>query len=335
NMLYGKGHKNMTDFATAKKIIKEGPGYKWSYSTGTPVITMGILKKIYDPNSYNDMPWRNLFNPLGIKTMTFERDSAGTYIGGAGAFATSRDLAKIGYLYLNHGVWNGNMIVSEEWINKMLTPSPGYISPGTKIKNITDDGVYGGSIWLNKRIKKEFGKPYPYSPEDMYMAVGFMGQLLIILPSQQMIIVRTGYDTAVNSKIDEFVSRAISCFHDPKYPVGREIPAPETAKLDMVKLIRNVKNSIDANTLQATIAKTVCSCHLVSNNEIPVCLKRNNFNFSKYLTKVEVKKNINYEGMISIQVKLSRFARLFKLHYGNSAIAYFNPKQPEYGCTLK
>jgi hypothetical protein len=335
-MLYGIGHEDMASFAVKKKIIKEGPSYKWNYSTGTPTITMGVLKKIYGNEYYEELPWRNLFNPLGITTAIFERDPSGTFIGGAGGFATLRDLAKIGYLYLNGGQWRGEVILTPEWIQKMLTPSPGYVSPGTVITDITEDGVYGGSIWLNRQVKKGFGKPYPYSPEDMYLAVGLLGQLIIMLPTQKMIIVRTGYGFNFNNKIDEFVSRAISCFHDPNYPVGKEIPPNKNPNnLGLGKIIKNVKNAVQANTLQASIAKTVCSCHLVSGIDIPTCLQRNDFTLAKLLTKLEVKKNIEFDGKIGIQVKLARFARLFKLHYGNSALASYDPNHAEYGCTLR
>ncbi|MDD4976542.1 MAG: serine hydrolase [Bacteriovorax sp.] len=335
-MLYGTGHRDMATFAAKIKMIKKGPSYKWNYSTGIPTITMGVLKKIYGNESYEELPWRNLFNPLGITTAIFERDSSGTFIGGAGSFATLRDLAKIGYLYLNGGQWNGEVILTPEWIQKMLTPSPGYVSPGTVITDISDEGVYGGSIWLNRKIKDGFGKPYPYSPEDMYLAVGLLGQLIIMLPTQKMIIVRTGYGFGFNSKIDKFVSSAISCFHDPKYPLGKEIPPLKNPpKLGLGKIIMNVKNSVEANTLQGSIAKTVCSCHLVSGLDIPTCLERNDFTLSKLLTKLEVKKNVAFDGKIGIQVKLARFARLFKLHYGNSALAYYDPNHAEYGCTLR
>ena len=150
-----------------------------------------------------------------------------------------------------------------------------------------------------------------------------------------MIMARTGHDWDFNSKIDKFTSLAIACFHDPKYPVGKEIPSHDQERLGFFKIIRNVKNAIHAKTLQASIAKTICSCHLVSRIDIPSCFERNYFDFSKWLTKVEVKKSLEYDGSIGIQVQLSRFARLFKLRYGDAAIAYYHPDHPEYGCQLK
>lgn len=333
-MLFGQGHKDMASFALSRKIIKQGPTYQWNYSSGTSTITMGVLKKIYGSDD-EQMPWRNLFNPLGMRSAVFERDISGTFIGGSSAFTTPRDLAKIGYLYLNNGVWNGEVLLPAEWIQKMLTPSPGYLSPGTIITDVTKDGVYGGSIWLNKETKKGKGKPYPNVPEDMYLAIGYMGQLLVVIPSLKMIIVRTGHDQEYHSKLNEFLSRAIQCFHDPKHVIGKSKAAGNPLKMSLGKLIRNVKNAISANTLQASMAKTICSCHYISGQEIPSCVKRNNFSLSRFLTKITVRETKELNGEMSIQVRLSRFARLFKLDFSNSAKAYYNPLKSELGCTLK
>ncbi|MFA6238571.1 MAG: serine hydrolase [Bacteriovorax sp.] len=332
-MLYGTGHKDMAEFASSRKIIKEGPSYKWNYSTGIPTITMGVLKKVYGQEDI-EMPWRNLFNPLGMKSAVFERDQSGTFIGGSSFFVTPRDLAKLGYLYLNNGHWNGEILLPPEWIKKMLTPSPGYLSSGTIITDVVKDGVYGGSIWLNKETKKGKGRQFPNVPEDMYLALGFNGQLLIVIPSLKMIIVRTGHDLEFRSKLNEFMSRAIQCFEDPNHKIGSSGPT-KTIKMGLGTLIKNVKNGIEANTLQASIAKTICSCHFISGIDIPSCVKRNNFTMSKLFTKISVKQNKEKDNRQSIQVRLSRFARLFKLHFGNSTKAFYSPDKPFFGCSLQ
>lgn len=333
NMLYGRGHEDMASYATSKKIISEGPGFKWNYSTGIPTITMGVLKKIYEASD-DKMPWRNLFNPLGMKNAVFERDQSKTFIGGSGVYLSPRDLAKLGYLYLNNGFWNGEVLLPPEWIQKMLTPSPGYVSPGTVINDVTKEGVYGGSIWLNREVKKGLGIPFPNAPEDMYMAIGFMGQLIIVIPSLKMIIVRTGHDLEYHSKLNEFISRSIQCFHDPNHKIGKSKPADPTVQMSLGKLIRNIKKSIDAKTLQGSIAKSICSCHYIQGQDIPTCMKRNNFTLSRLLTKITVRENKESNSEMSIQVRLARFARLFKIHYGNSLKAVYNFEKPEYGCTL-
>lgn len=330
---YGPGYADMASYVARGPRIPQGPGYKWTYSTGIPTVIMGVLKQIYGPQD-TDMPWRNLFNPLGMKNTVFERDLSGTFVGGFAVFSTPRDLAKLGYLYLNNGYWNGEVLLPPEWIKKMLTISPGYLSPGTIVDDVEKVGVYGGSIWLNRQTPKAQGKPFPNVPEDMYMALGFMGQLLIMIPSLNIIIVRTGYDQEIHSKLNEFMSRAIQCFHDPSHVVGISKPAKNPATMGLFSLIKNIKSAIDANTLQSSMAKIICSCHFVTAQSIPVCLKRNNLTLSKLLTKINIKEKIELNGQLSIQVRLARFARLFKHHMGEPAKATYDPLRPELGCTL-
>lgn len=265
NMLFGYGHDDMVEFTTSKKVIPQGPGFLFHYSTGTPTITMGVLKNIYSYNDeYDQMPWNKLFNPIGMKHVFFERDHRGVFVGGASAFATPRDMARLGYLYLNDGQWNGNTIVSSDWIKNTLTVSPGYLSDGTIIRDITDDGVYGGSIWLNKSVKKGFGKPYPTLPGNMFLAMGQFGQYIIVLPDQKMVIARTGHDNDDDSSIDKFVSLAISCFDDPHYPRGKIIPAPAYSKDTLSTTLETLKSAIKSNMIQRVVAKSVCSCHFIS-----------------------------------------------------------------------
>jgi len=332
SMLYGLGHNDMAYYTASRRLISQGPGYRWNYSTGLPTLTMGILKKVYG-DEYDLMPWRNLFYPLGIQNASFEKDLSGTFIGGANSYATSRDLAKIGYLFLNNGRWKDETILPPEWMNIMLTPSPGYVSPGTVIYDVQKTGVYGGSLWLNKEVKKGQGKPYPYSPGDMYAAIGYMGQNLIVLPSQKMILVRTGYDHAFNDRLDAFVTRALSCFHNPKIKIA-PVQKFEHPKISIGKIFKNIRNIFQARTLQNSIAKIVCSCHLVMGVDIPTCLKRHDFGVTKHITKINVKESFEMDGNISIGVRLSGLSRIFSRNK-YTAKAYYDPQLPEYGCTLK
>jgi CubicO group peptidase (beta-lactamase class C family) len=330
NMLYGEGHLDIVEYASSRPIIPEGPGYKWNYSTGTPAITMGVLKKIY-ADKYDEMPWINFFNPLQMIHVVFERDHQGVFNGGSAAYATPRDMAKIGYMYLNHGMWNGKTILPKSWIDQTLQVSPGYLSNGTIIHDITDDGVYGGSMWLNHAVKKGFGKPYPYSPPDMFLAMGHFGQLIIILPTQNMVIARTGHDENYNSHIDEFVTRAIACFSEPNYPIGKYIPPPKSSTSTFSSIYKTLKTGIKSNIIQATVAKNICSCHFVSGLDVKTCLKRSNIPLASILTNVAV-------GDHFIEAKLSKFSKFFLavagIHNGEIANANYDSANPQYGCTL-
>lgn len=331
NMLYGNGHRDIVNFAINKKIISEGPNFKWDYTTGTPAITMGVLKNIYN-SDYNKMPWVLFFNLLNMKSITFEQDLKGVFNGGSSVFATPRDVAKIGYLYLNNGEWNGQTILPKEWLEKTLKVSPGYLSNGTVVHNITNEGVYGGSIWLNRIVKKGFGKPYPTSPENMFLALGHYGQMMIVLPTQKMVIVRTGHDQEYISKIDEFVSRAISCFDDHNYPIGKNIPAPANSNPSITKIFKTLKSSLQTNMMQAAVAKIICSCHFVSGLDIETCLERSNIPLANLLTNIVIVKN----KVFSNQSKIAKlFIKIFGLKESETAEASFDQAHPEFGCTLR
>lgn len=330
NMLYGKGHRDMAAYAANRPLIMQGPGYEWNYSTGTPTITMGVLKKAYGKD-YEKMPWKNLAGPLGLSHFTFERDPSGTFTGGALTFATPREMAKIGYLLLNNGQWENKTILPESFIQKMLSVSPGYMSTGTVIKDITDDGVYGGSIWLNKAMKPGFGKPYPYSPEDMYLAIGHYGQLIIVLPSQKMVIARTGFDKDYNGRIDEFVTRAISCFADPSYPIGKYIPAPKKDKGPLSGIVETLKSGISANILQPTLAKNMCSCHFVSGISEKNCYERSYVPMAKTFATVKM----TTEGSVTtVKATPTLLGATLGLDSKDLPVAKFDSKHPELGCTL-
>ena len=327
NSLYGVGHDDVVKFATSSELIPEGPGYKFNYSTGTPFITMGVLKKIYG-NEYSNLPWNKLFNPLGIKSAHFERDHQGVFLGGSSAFATPRDMARIGYMYLHNGEWNGKTILSEDWISKTKSVSPGYLSEGTVIKDITTEGVYGGSIWLNVAAKKGLGRPYPHSPEDMLFARGHYGQMIIVLPSQNMVITRTGRDKEYNSRVDAFVSKAIACFHDPDYPTGEVIKPSVRTSVSVGDLLTTLKSSLRENIIQPAVAKTLCSCHFIGKLDYKTCYERSNIPLSQTLTNIVTDSNtvIAYPSFIA---KHSGFKN------NAIAIAEFNTMNPKLGCTLK
>jgi len=330
-MLYGKGHDDMADFAARRPLIMQGPGFEWNYSTGTPTLTMGVLKKAYGKD-YEQMPWKNFADPLGMKTFTFERDPSGTFVGGALTFATPREMAKIGYLLLNRGKWEDKTILTEEFINKMLTVSPGYLSSGTIIKDITDDGVYGGSLWLNRAMKPGFGKPYPYSPEDMFMAIGHYGQLIIVLPTQKMIIARTGFDKDYNGRIDEFVTRAISCFADPTYPIGKYIPAPKKDKGPLSGILETLKSGISSNILQPTLAKNMCSCRFVSKINEKDCYERSYVPMAKTFATVST---TSQGGVYTIKATPTWLGTKLGLESKDLPVARFDTNHPEFGCTLE
>ena len=103
-----------------------------------------------------------------------ETDMSGNYIGSSYCWATTRDWAKFGLLYLHNGKWNNEQIFDPSWVKYVTTATP------------TSKGNYGGHFWLNK------GNKFPNTPKDMYYASGYQGQKVAIFPSNDLVIVRMG-----------------------------------------------------------------------------------------------------------------------------------------------
>jgi hypothetical protein len=107
-----------------------------------------------------------------MKSAIIELDASGTYIGSSFMYATARDWAKFGQLFLQDGVWQGERILPENWVKYSATPTP------------KSNGKYAAHFWL-EASDKEF-------PQDAFMALGFEGQSITIIPSKELVIVRLG-----------------------------------------------------------------------------------------------------------------------------------------------
>jgi CubicO group peptidase (beta-lactamase class C family) len=151
------------------------PNTHWNYSSGTTNLLSGILRRQFKTHQeYLDFWYSALIDKIGMNSMVIETDMAGNYVGSSYGWATTRDWAKFGLLYLHKGNWNGEQLFDENWAKYVATPT----------KGSKED--YGAHFWLNA------GGHYPNAPRDMYSANGFQGQKVFIIPSQDLVIVRMG-----------------------------------------------------------------------------------------------------------------------------------------------
>lgn len=172
-MLHKEG--DMGDFAAAKKAVAR-PDSIWVYSSGTTNIVCDYLRTLFsDETAYLAYPRKALFNPLGLRSVVWEPDASGTLVGSSYLYATQRDYARFGLLYLHQGKWLGQQILPEGWVEYTTTPANG------------SDGQYGAFFWLNR------AGGYPGVPEDMFSCNGHDGQFIFIVPSKQLVVVRNGY----------------------------------------------------------------------------------------------------------------------------------------------
>ena len=130
------------DFAAyaAAKPLAAAPGSRWSYSSGTANIISRIVRQAAEtetPNSYHFLR-RELFDAIGMTSAVMEADPSGTFVGSSYTFATPRDWARFGLLFLQDGVWNGKRILPEGWVTYTTTPAAK-----------APKGEYGAMFWLN------------------------------------------------------------------------------------------------------------------------------------------------------------------------------------------
>lgn len=151
------------------------PNTHWNYSSGTTNLLSLILRRQFKTQQeYLDFWYSAVIDKIGMSSMIVEQDMTGTFVGSSYGWATARDWSKFGLLYLNKGNWNGEQILDESWVKYTATPTN------------TSEGKYGAQFWLNA------GGKFPDAPRDMFYCNGYQGQMVAIIPSKDMVIVRMG-----------------------------------------------------------------------------------------------------------------------------------------------
>lgn len=205
-MLYGEGHRDMAAFVLSH-ALRDPPGTTFAYSTGDAVVLGAIAVAALEPTYGERFAWDLLFDEVGMTSTVIERDEAGSLIGGSYVYATPRDYARYGYLFLNDGCWDGQRLLPEGWVAESTTPSLPY---RLHKMDPTEEDVAGRMWWLNRPVS-EIGidSPWPDVPEDLYTAIGHWGQYIAVVPSLDLVIVRTGDDRDGTFDRNEFFSLAI------------------------------------------------------------------------------------------------------------------------------
>lgn len=175
-----------------KKPAATPPGEDWIYSSGTSNLLMDLVRGSFDHDeAFLTYLYDSLFYPIGANSFIIESDQSGLPVGSSYGWATARDWAKMGQLWLQEGQWDGKEIIPAEWIRKMREPAAG------------SGGIYGGQIWLK-------GPATPSMPEDGYSFSGFQGQRVIVLPTQSMVIVRLGQNADKSADFDGLIERVLA-----------------------------------------------------------------------------------------------------------------------------
>ena len=193
-MLYTSGRDDMARFA-AGHAVAHPPGSAFAYASGDSVLLMAALRDVVGEEAYADWPWTALFDVIGMDA-TFERDGAGTFVGSSYLYATPRDLAKLGFLYLQGGRWEDRQLLPQGWAQQAGEPGP---------------APFYGRHWCTNR--GEAGeRPWPDAPADTIAGSGHWGQKLFVIPSRDLVIVRTGDDRDRSFDTGTFLRLVLAAF---------------------------------------------------------------------------------------------------------------------------
>jgi CubicO group peptidase (beta-lactamase class C family) len=163
-MLFGE--KDMGGSA-ARSGLRHPPGEVFNYSSGTANILSGVIRKMLPSKEYYRWPYEELFYRIGMYHTVLEPDAGGTFVGSSYCYATARDWARFGLLYLYDGVWMGQRVLPEGWV-KFTRTGEGY----------------GALWWLNHRGR------WPDVPPDCFFCEGYEGQYIWVIPSRKLVVVR-------------------------------------------------------------------------------------------------------------------------------------------------
>jgi CubicO group peptidase (beta-lactamase class C family) len=160
------------------------PGTRFSYSSGPNCHTLACLVSRAVGMNLFDYAKKKLFGPLGMTSVQWDAAEDGRNFGGFGIYMTPRDMARFGYLYLNHGRWEDKQIIPASFV--AVTP------PRSKAEN-----AYGYLFWNGRLLQLD----------SSYQANGAWGQYIDILPEYDTVVVRTSSQTWINEQWDNFQNR--------------------------------------------------------------------------------------------------------------------------------
>lgn len=183
------------------------PGTAWAYSNLGYVLLSRLAMDAAgarDSVSAENVVRSELFTPLGMRHAVIETDGAGTPVGSSHVYASTRDFARFGQLYLDDGMVDGRRILPEGWVSYSHSQ--------------TLDTGYGAGFWtnlVNQGSVPVWDAPWglPELPKDTYFARGAFGQYIVIVPSERLVVARLGISIHGGTGIGEFVARIIAALH--------------------------------------------------------------------------------------------------------------------------
>jgi CubicO group peptidase (beta-lactamase class C family) len=239
--------------------MAQPPGTAFDYNSGNSHLLSAIVNRLTGRSAL-DYAKAQLFGPLGITDVFWRRDPQGISAGGAGLYLQPRDMAKIGYLYLRNGNWDGRQILPPAWIDAVKGASVDMRLPGLR---------YANQFWVQP-------------DKHVYAAVGFHRQLIEVMPDLDIVAVATGTRNYPSARLIDAVAGAVRSSQplpenaaaraaldlaiaeaatDRPSPVG---PVPETAKQVSGKVYAFEPNVLSLRTLALNLSGPDPSFEFVS-----------------------------------------------------------------------
>jgi CubicO group peptidase (beta-lactamase class C family) len=191
------------------KPLENTPGSNFVYNSGASNILSAAIRNLSGSRAtYLSRPTELLFRPLGMSSAVIETDPDGYFVASSFMHASARDWAKIGQLFLQDGVWEGERLLPEGWVG--YSTSPAAEDP---------HGLYGAHWWLDlPGSRNEDGTPrddIAQLPEDAFFSLGHDGQSMTVIPSRDLVVVRLGI-TRNRSAFDlrQFIADLAAIFPD-------------------------------------------------------------------------------------------------------------------------
>lgn len=170
---------SMSEYVLEQPLVNQ-PGSIFNYSSGTA----NLLSRVHHDTlggsqpAYDDF-MNAIYEPMAFEHAVFEMDASGVFAASSYFYASARDWARIGLLMLQNGVINGQRLVSVDWVQRATAPNAS-----------ENDRAYGYQFWLNRGNDD---LRFSSLPADAYYANGNRQQLVMVIPSREVVIVRLGW----------------------------------------------------------------------------------------------------------------------------------------------
>lgn len=174
-MLFTPG--GTADFAAAKELVAD-PGTRWNYSSGTSNILCDVARGAVGAGP--ELARELVFEPLGMSSARLEPDETGGLVCSSFPYATARDYARFGQWFLQEGEWDGEQLLPDGWVAASTTPV-----------EVPSEAPYGAQWWLNQDAGGQLRMPSV--PADTFWASGHDGQQIVVIPSEDLVVVRLGF----------------------------------------------------------------------------------------------------------------------------------------------